>query len=672
MSKLRITLKSDLCAAGGDGFASVIDTDVSYDRYGFPLIGARRVKGCLREAAELIGTEAAVIDSIFGVSGSGESGALRISDAHLSGIDGLVSDAANIPAAQVISLFTYIRAATAIENDTAKDGSLRFTRVVRHYSPLDDGKETVFEADVTLDAAYAKEFSDICKALRNIGLHRNRGLGAVKCEYLSENSQPVQMQKPLLGNDEEVEFSYLIRLKDDMMIPGSNSTETADFIPGTAVLGYFAAQYLSANAYSEEFEKMFLKQNIRFSNLYISDETGGTYYPAPVILGKIKGESGVFNMVTYHNSNDHIMKPLKKGYCDHSCRIQKPIVETIYHHKARTQDETEKEKETLYTQTALCKNQYFRGTVSGKRAFVDVIHCFLNDAQKNGVYLRFGRSKTAQYSACSIMEVKPVQSANPETVKIPAGEIILVLLRSDVLLADGMGGYALTAEALQSALGEQFADLKPDKTVADPNGKPLFCSALRYREISGFHAKWNLQKPHIRTIAAGSTLVFRAEKDMQLPKYLYIGEKQNEGYGAVMCCRAADYEPATAEKVAIKQTEGSLKVLIEKSQNTEKMRSAAVEVVRENAALIKQVNASQVGRYAMMVKQSENPGALVKLICGDLNEKNEHKKADMERFEKLYNKAKEKYSVENATDWADYLLLILTLIKYQKRGGENA
>ena len=29
---LKITLKSDLCAASGDSFSSVIDTDVSYDK----------------------------------------------------------------------------------------------------------------------------------------------------------------------------------------------------------------------------------------------------------------------------------------------------------------------------------------------------------------------------------------------------------------------------------------------------------------------------------------------------------------------------------------------------------------------------------------------------------------------------------------------------------------
>lgn len=81
MSKIFITLRSDLCAAGGDGFSSVIDTDVSYDKYGFPVIGARRLKGCLRDAAKLIGMGS--VDEIFGTAGSDKNGSLKISDAHI-------------------------------------------------------------------------------------------------------------------------------------------------------------------------------------------------------------------------------------------------------------------------------------------------------------------------------------------------------------------------------------------------------------------------------------------------------------------------------------------------------------------------------------------------------------------------------------------------------------
>lgn len=150
MSKIFITLRSDLCAAGGDGFSSVIDTDVSYDKYGFPVIGARRLKGCLRDAAKLIGMGS--VDEIFGTAGSDKNGSLKISDAHIKGYEELKREAVSsgLNAEEVISLFSYTRAATQIENDTAMDNSLRFTRVVKHYSPLTND-ETVFEAEADID-----------------------------------------------------------------------------------------------------------------------------------------------------------------------------------------------------------------------------------------------------------------------------------------------------------------------------------------------------------------------------------------------------------------------------------------------------------------------------------------------------------------------------------------
>lgn len=52
--KIKIELMSDLCAGSGYSFAGVIDSDVSYDEYGLPFLPARRLKGCMREAAELV------------------------------------------------------------------------------------------------------------------------------------------------------------------------------------------------------------------------------------------------------------------------------------------------------------------------------------------------------------------------------------------------------------------------------------------------------------------------------------------------------------------------------------------------------------------------------------------------------------------------------------------
>lgn len=638
MSKIFITLRSDLCAAGGDGFSSVIDTDVSYDKYGFPVIGARRLKGCLRDAAKLIGIGS--VDEIFGTAGSDKNGSLKISDAHIKGYEELKREAVSsgLNAEEVISLFSYTRASTQIENDTAMDNSLRFTRVVKHYSPLTND-ETVFEAEADIDEKYKDDLSDICRALRNIGYKRNRGYGAVKCRFEFENSLTRPNEKVSITG-ENASITYLIRLRDNVMLPSSASDETADFIPGTSVLGFFANEYLKTAPADEKFEDIFLKNNVSFSNLCISDEDMKEYFPAPVILGKIKGEEGAFNIVTYSNEDGKIIKPVKSGYSCFDSVIKKPLTETVYHH-------TRGEEANLYTQTSLCSDQYFRGTITGRSEYIKPIYDILTHST-----LRFGRSKTAQYSACELVRAE-VSSSSKSIKKIRAGERFIVLLLSDVLIPDGTGGYDISVQGLQNAVGHGIEKLECDR------GEKIKRSALRYRIIAGYNSKWNIQKPQIRTVAAGSTLVFRAVSDMKLPAVFTVGAKTGEGFGRIMICRPEDFAERSVKaqkQLSINAKEGELCRLISRNKAVEDMRSEAVKFV---ASFGKKMNPAQIGRYAMMAKQAE-----------DLREfKAMTSKIKSNKSNAFINDVINQSKAEHYRDdlWREYMLTILTLMKYSNR-----
>lgn len=644
MSKIIITLRSDLCAASGDGFSSVIDTDISYDKYGFPLIGGRRLKGCLRDAALLIGTDPETIDGIFGKTGSSESGSLRISDAVLSGYDKLKSDAiaSGLNAEQVIDLFTYTRAATAIMDDTAKDNSLRFTRVVKHYSPIDE-KETVFSADAEIDEKYSAVFADICRALRNIGYKRSRGYGAVKCEFIYEKTEKACPAENITGNNLRIDYTVL--LKSNVMIPSLASDETADYIPGTSVMGFFANEYLKNGSPDEKFEDMFLKNNVRFSNLYLSDENGTEYFPAPSVLGKIKGEKGVCN-IAVRSDDGRIVKPVKSGYCTFSMDIKTPLTETVYHHS--------KSGSTLYTQTSLCPDQYFQGSISGKAEYIKELYTILNKTT-----LRFGRSKTAQYSNCEL--VKATVSEDKDTMlSVKKGSAFIALLLSDVLIPDEMGGYDFSAEGLKNALG----------IAADCDKR---CSSLRYRTIGGYNSKWNMKKPMIRTIAAGSALLFTADSDMTLPERMTIGSKQNEGFGAVMFCAAYRFSHSEASempKSVPSKSSGQLAKLIADNRIIEEMRISATEHVNEISSIT--VTASQLGRYTMMVKNAADLMELKSMARNIRSEKS--KNFFLKTIIEGKDSKAEHYSettVHGREMWREYLILVLTLLKYEKRGDSN-
>ena len=72
--KIKIKLLSDLCTASGETHNSLIDLDVVYDEYGLPYIPAKRLKGCIREAAlemqELGLVTETQFGQMFGQSGS--------------------------------------------------------------------------------------------------------------------------------------------------------------------------------------------------------------------------------------------------------------------------------------------------------------------------------------------------------------------------------------------------------------------------------------------------------------------------------------------------------------------------------------------------------------------------------------------------------------------------
>jgi len=635
MSRLEITLKSDLCAASGDGFSSVIDTDVSFQREGFPVIGGRRLKGCLRLAAERIGAEH--IAEIFGVPGSSKPGVLRISDANVVGYDDLKHEAKSmrIPAEKMISLFTYTRANTAIENDTAKENSLRFMRVVRQYSPFSE-EELKFYADVEIAPAYQEEFAEICRALRNIGYKRNRGFGAVSCNFLYKE----QIENITPGTEEHSQeirqYAYTVCLQENVMIPGSVSDETLDYIPGTSVLGFLAGRYLSVFGKDADFEEIFLKNQVRCSNLYFSDENGKEYFPAPVILGKIKGEKGVVNMLTYENpDNEKIIKPVKSGFCDFGCNIRKPLTETVYHHSAG-------DNSTLYTQNSLCSGQYFRGTITGNAVYVSKLQMLLESAA-----LRFGRSKTAQYSNCVLVKGENSSFASEE-ISIPKGTEFMALLLSDVFIPDGAAGYDISVDGLKKALG--LGQLKENR-----------CSALRYRVISGYHTKWNMQKPHVRTIAAGSTLIFKSEEDMILKKRLFIGARQNEGFGQVMFCSCKEFVPVEKSE-DIQKTEGqpgTLSAWIKEKQAREEMRQEALKFFDSHQNDMK--NNAQTGRYLLMVKAAEDLDTLK--LWAESIKSGASKECLLQAIESA-----EAYREDF---WREYLTLLFTLLKYAERRSQS-
>lgn len=597
MSRIVMTLKSDLCAASGKSFSSVVDSDIVTDKLGLPYIPARRIKGCLRDAAKYINST--VIDELFGKSGDSDSGGLKIGSGYLEdrqSLEAELSRRKNFSPQRVTELFSSVKAQTAIEGDSAKDNSLRFTRVLSHYLPYDRSRETSFVFDVTgVPDDKKEEFERICKALRHIGLMRTRGLGFVTAEYQHDTEACANAECRAFERNSGYYLPLHLLLTEPLLIASRDNTECINYVPGTAVLGAFAR--LAVLSSMPDFDEVFLSGKVSFGNLYISDKTAAKALPAPHFMRKLKStdETRDGKIVTEYDDYDHKIdtpKTLKSKYAD-AAKLRNVInvsTETQYHH-------TRGGNSGLYTQDSISAGQYLYGEVeSADKALLDKLAELLASGD-----FRLGRSRTAQYSGCMLLEYDP-----PEW-SAAAGKSgnIAYALESDVVLKDKGGVNTVDPDDLKRELGI------PSDKAAEFN--------IGYKIIHGYNSKRNMRNIPVVAFAMGSTVTVKDHSEARSD--FTIGIRKSEGFGKIRvftedeirsessgtgnasagndpCAQAPDNEPPLT----------SIKVFFDHNDMTYNALREAEKVFEENAKYFSRsgLNAAFVGAVSMMIETADN------------------------------------------------------------------
>ncbi len=210
--ELMLELKSSSLAGSGVGFGSEIDTDVVFDETGLPYIPAKRIKGCLRDAAEEvldmfgsagIAKERIQVGKTFGNIGSGQSAPVYFSNLYTENHEQartwlryfMESTRFNylITPDRVLDTFTEVRQQTRIsESGVAFDHSLRTIRVLR--------KGLIFRGEVRMEGNDDQVLNTLllaCCNFRRFGTRRNRGFGEVHCTLCDTNGRPVLTDKKL-------------------------------------------------------------------------------------------------------------------------------------------------------------------------------------------------------------------------------------------------------------------------------------------------------------------------------------------------------------------------------------------------------------------------------------------------------------------------------------------
>ncbi len=615
--ELVITLKSDLCAGSGYSYAGIVDSDVCYDSNGFPYIAARRLKGCLREAAELIGFTKEEIGKIFGQGGEEKVSGIYIDNAYIENYEELRRDCEKldkqyckyITRQNILSQFTSVKAQTKIEKSgTAKDNSLRFTRTVNHYSPLDPKREMRFRAQVEMpdeperdEAAREKNLEEtvdklkkIAKALRNIGMNRNRGLGSVKCSLEgpvvekrqdSEDGKNTDSGRPDIENieisDDEKEYilRYSVRNISPLILSTTNDFKTEKYISGRSVLGFFAGAYLRSagkSADSEDFKNIFLRNQVKFGALYpaeiIRDNESrivrkDIYYPAPAYISQLKKTKKYVNVTkevpekerecedlgldpSYASENGNRPRRLKGKFVSireesdgkNVIMVKEPETDIVYHHTKKSKKQNAADGNLLYTSEVLREQQIFAGEIRGEGKYIKEIVNLLK-----GNTLRFGKSKSAQYGTCVLEGGLEVVCAEEEkkTHTYKKGSLILAVLESDAVFVN-LNGYTVRCDEVREQIRKSLKiEEKEVPSEADDEKAELY-SEIKTGILTGYYGKWNLHRPSVPVVKAGSTFEFALAQDLVTDEdVLWTGENNGEGFGRLRIIRNGIYSSSS-------------------------------------------------------------------------------------------------------------------------------
>lgn len=559
MRQFQIKLLSDACISSGENFGTIIDTDVCYDRFGYPYIPAKRIKGCLREIGiDLIDWgigEKSFIQILFGIEGACDSG-LIITDAELENVE---QRKMSIQMAKkkrldyllspqnILENYTYMRTQTALEDGVAKKNSLRSCRVMKK------GLEFYFQCNID---DYSKEvqtfFGQCCKGLWHMGLNRTRGFGhVVLTEYpmASKNNKIFDVReiqsilaKANCEKDELFELKFNIFLESPMVFP-KNTVEnpsTELYIPGSSILGYFASRY--AKEGKEDFEELFLSGNIIFQNAYITDGKH-QYIPAPLFLYKEKDNLDNFCYNSFHRESINHGEEKKKLKKLDECfvyfnfeeeqngetsligavkKIHKMTVEKSlsYHYRGKN-DNGNQIQHDLFTLMSIDKNQIFTARIiTSLYYFKQLLPLFSKDG-----LIQLGTSKSVQYGRGRIISSNFLPHRVNKQEVIFAHNKFIVLLKSPLIMMDpDTLSYSTDTRLVQRELEHYIGSC----TLID--------STVQYKLVGGFNVKWRLPKPKVVAFDAGSVFVFSSEKnmiDISFIKSRNLGERTQEGFGEI-------------------------------------------------------------------------------------------------------------------------------------------
>lgn len=711
MNYIRVELLSDTCFSSGEVYNSAVDTDVFCDTNGIPVIGGKRLKGCIREAAEELRDWGYMID-VEGIFGDryDRNSVIHISDAKPEKYDQYISelsvrnDPMLVHPSRVLDAFTYIRTQTAVDQEGIADhNTLRSIRVIKKGLVFFASVE--FRCDEEKKIEYAQQMLKICKAVRHMGLNRTRGMGSVKVSFEMNMPEIFEDRTPefiTAGRQDGISYSrldYMLYLHSAVLCKSAAGGQNVccPYIEGAKILGMIAEAYKTEGEGNEKFAEDTKDRSLICSNAYISDGKK-RFEPADASLFAVKDDpqqgrcKAVDIMGELRDDEIEKLSPLGDKficYNGQQAEEKKVDMEIRYHH-SRPADKSighvvsGDSNNQMYQIESISAGQTFAGYILGNS---DQIRKICELFEKRDHY-RIGYNRSAEYGEVSIQVVGLSVNDEVEEGKEKANRFLL-RLNSPAILRRENGMVSPDEEKI---LDQLKTKLKMPELVLTIEKR-----FLKFTEIGGYNVTWNARKPSVSVFDKGTSFIMKSSVSICLEKInrIWIGERNMEGYGEI----CAEKVPEQYKFEIIKAKEEKRNVVNESEGVSDMLKwlgtRYAKEIVRAYAmkqaesiwkSIKKRTNANAVVNQMMMIlKEQSNYSEFERTVEDRYDKGVDAKQEKLETAKKIYvfpeQKIVEMFSSDLPVEIGEnevymwYFNTLLTQLKYkirhQRKGGKD-
>lgn len=532
--KYSITIKSPLVTGSGTQGSGDIDLECVFDAHGLPYIPGKRLKGLLRDTfydyITLNKLKHTLVDMAFGEPGSATPlitvSSARLADADLFGQWLSTNNQYIFSPEMVRSAFSLKVKRTAIDRKTgiAKKGSLRVFRCLRPGLSFDFEIELLSNDN---DLEFQKAAIEAaCSRLTSMGYGRRRGLGEIEVKKVEPGEQqedkkntdsPVSARPDSTNNDAN-SLQVDIELLEPVSVrvfADSGQHETADFIPGSTLLGALAGEWMRKNpkdspfGNNPDFRALFVDGASRFHDGYPLDTNDTSWHetiplPASFAVKKNQASEGnvIYDLSQYKSKTDGTLQSADLvryseryirlcGDSAYSCST--PLGDSVHFRapddkrKRSPGEKGEAGAGVLFDMQYIRKGQCFRMIIdcNGLKDKTKSFDFLLKDS-----VIRIGKSKTAGYAAAKILKVTPVKITNIEIT----AESSIMLTQPLAIRNPVTGIFDTTIECLTDCLESHNLELMKDQTF------------LKRELIGGYSSFLRLPKPPVAAWGRGSVL----------------------------------------------------------------------------------------------------------------------------------------------------------------------